>query len=191
VLGRLDVLPEAASRVIVVTSAENEAPSAAVALQLAALLARDRGGRVLLVDANFDRPELSAAGGAGGAPGLLDLLAGQIGFAEAARPTKLARLSVIGRGSPELRDEAGSTRSAWETFWKAEKAGYSAMVVHAGGLLNSREAAPIAKRGDCTLLVAERKVSRREPLSQAAELLAEAGASTLGVIYCEPAGRKA
>ncbi len=184
-LGKFDVLARDASRIIVVTSAENEASSATVALQLAVLMARDRDGRVLLVDANFDRPDLTAAFGLQKDAGLLDVLDGQSDPDKAMRPTKLPRLSFIGVGRPELRDEAGSSRQGWEQLIERCRREQNAIVVHAGGLLNSREAAPLAKRADRPLLVTNRETSKRKPLAQAAALLAEIGVPALGVIHCD------
>lgn len=184
-LGKLDVLARDASRILVVTSAENEASSATVALQLAVLMARDRDGRVLLVDANFDRPDLTAAFGAQKDAGLLDVLDGQSDPDKTVRPTRLPRLSFIGIGRPELRDEAGSTRQGWEKFIEQCRREQNAIVVHAGGLLNSREAAPLARRADRPLLVTNRKASQRSPLAQAAALLAEIGVPALGIIHCD------
>lgn len=184
-LGKLDVLARDASRILVVTSAEDEASSATVALQLAALVARDRDSRVLLVDANFDRPDLTRVFNADKDAGLLDVLDGQSDLAAAIRPTKLPRLSFIGMGRPDLRDEAGSTRQGWEKFIEQCQKGQNTIIVHAGGLLNSREAAPLAQRADRPLLVTNRQDSKRNSLARAAALLAEIGVPALGIIHCD------
>jgi Mrp family chromosome partitioning ATPase/capsular polysaccharide biosynthesis protein len=184
-LGKLDVLARDASRILVVTSAEDEASSATVALQLASLVARDRDSRVLLVDANFDRPDLTRVFNADKDAGLLDVLDGQSDLAAAIRPTKLARLSFIGMGRPDLRDEAGSTRQGWESFIEQCQKGQNTIIVHAGGLLNSREAAPLAQRADRPLLVTNRQDSKRNSLARAAALLAEIGVPALGIIHCD------
>jgi Mrp family chromosome partitioning ATPase len=184
-LGKLDVLARDASLILVVTSAEDEASSATVALQLAALVARDRDSRVLLVDANFDHPDLTGALNAQKDVGLLDVLAGQSDFETAVRPTKLPRLSFIGMGRPDLRDEAGSTRQGWGNFIEQCRKGQNTIIVHAGGLLNSREAAPLAQRADRPLLVTNRRDSKRNSLARAAALLAEIGVPALGIIHCD------
>jgi Mrp family chromosome partitioning ATPase/uncharacterized protein involved in exopolysaccharide biosynthesis len=184
-LGKLDVLARDASRILVVTSAEDEASSATVALQLAALVARDRDSRVLLVDANFDRPDLTGVFNAHKDVGLLDVLDGQSSLDAAIRPTKLPRLSFIGMGRPDLRDEAGSTRQGWESFIEQCRKGQNTIIVHAGGLLNSREAAPLAQRADRPLLVTNRQDSKRNSLARAAALLAEIGVPALGIIHCD------
>jgi Mrp family chromosome partitioning ATPase/capsular polysaccharide biosynthesis protein len=184
-LGKLDLLDRDRSPVIVVTSAENESSTATVALQLAALLARNREGSVLLADANFDHPALTEAGAVKNEPGLLDVLAGSSTAIEAARPTKLPRLAFIGTGRLNLRDETGSSREGWIRFLEYGRKNYGVIVIHATGLLNSREAAVLAKNADQSLLVTDRQVSKKPCLTQASSLLAGIGAPVLGVIHCE------
>ncbi|HZP61007.1 MAG TPA: hypothetical protein VFB27_11850 [Opitutaceae bacterium] len=184
-VGRLGLLDREKAGIVVVTSAEDEAATAEVALQLAALLARDREGNVLLAAANFDRPVLSEAAGAKTEPGLLEVLAGSTALNNAIRPTKLPHLAFIGTGRLELRDEAGSSREAWARLIEYCRKNYGTVVIHAGGLLNSREAAVLAKSADQSLLVTNRRASRRNCLGQAAAVLAGIGAPVLGVIHCD------
>ncbi|HTQ31672.1 MAG TPA: hypothetical protein VMI53_10735 [Opitutaceae bacterium] len=184
-LGRLDLLERKDSRVVVVTSAEDEASTALVALQLAVLLARDREGNVLLAEANFDAAELTEAAAAKTEPGLLDVLAGSCPVSNAIRPTKLPRLAFIGTGRLDLRDEAGSSREGWTRWLEHGRKNYGTVVIHAGGLLNSREAAVLAKDADQSLIVTNRHASRRDCLAQAAAVLAGMGAPALGVIHCD------
>ncbi|MGA3008244.1 MAG: Wzz/FepE/Etk N-terminal domain-containing protein, partial [Opitutaceae bacterium] len=188
-LGRLDLLERDPPRLIVVTSAENEAATAQVALQLAALLARDREGSVLLADANFDHPALTEAAAAQSDPGLLDVLAGTCSASEAARPTKLPRLAFMGAGRPDLRDEAGSSRKAWAQWLDYGRKNYGTVLIHAGGLLNSREAAVLAKTAGQALVVTDRRASKKPSLAQVAGLLAGIGAPVLGVIHCDVKSR--
>jgi Mrp family chromosome partitioning ATPase/uncharacterized protein involved in exopolysaccharide biosynthesis len=184
-LGRLDLIDRENSGVILVTSAENESSSAQVALQLAALMARNRNNRVLLVDANFDRPVLTEACGARKDAGLLDVLAGLADVNEIGRPTKLPRLSFLGVGCPDLRDEASSSRDGWARLLDHSRKNYGTVLIHAGGLLNSREAASLAKDAGQSLLATNFHATRKDRLAQAAVLLAGIGAPILGVIHCE------
>jgi Mrp family chromosome partitioning ATPase/uncharacterized protein involved in exopolysaccharide biosynthesis len=184
-LGKLDLLDQDHSRIIVVTSAENESLTATVALQLAALLACGREGNVLLADANFDDPSLTEAAAAKSEPGLLNVLAGSTPISNAVRPTKLPRLTFIGAGRLDLRDEAGSSREGWAQFFEHSRKDYSAVVIHAAGLLNSREAAALAKGADQSLVVTSRQASKKPLLAQVATLLSGIGAPALGVIHCD------
>lgn len=185
-MGKLDLLPRESSCVIAVTSAENEASTAALALQLAALLARDREGRVLLIDANFDQPSLTEAAVAKSEPGLLDVLAGYSPAGTAVvRPTKLPRLAFIGTGKLDLRDEAGSTRESWARFLEQSRKDYDVIVVQTGGLLNSREAAPLVKGAGQTFVVTNRQATKKDALGRAAALLTGIAAPVLGIIHCD------
>ncbi len=184
-LGKFDVLAADASRIIVVTTAENEASSASVALQLAVLLARDRGAQVVLIDADFDRAQLTRALQDKAAPGLLDALSGAVALAAVLRPTAQARLSFVGIGKAELRDEVGSNREAWNAFLAGCERQNYLLVVSAGGLLTSREGAALAKKSSHPLLVTDRRLSKRTSLRRAAKLLSEISVPALGVIHCD------
>ena len=184
-LGKLDLLDQDHSRVIVVTSAENESSTATVALQLASLLARKREASVLLADANFDHPALTEAAAAKSEPGLLEVLAGTSPANDAVRPTKLPRLAFIGTGRLDLRDEASSSREGWVRLLEYGRKNYDTVVIHGAGLLNSREAIVLTKSAGQSLLVTDRLLSKKPSLEQAAALLAGIGVPTLGVIHCD------
>lgn len=184
-LGKLEVLTDK-SPILIVGSAENEACSGSVALQLSVLLAKDRDSRVLLIDANFDQPSLTTASPAKGHAGLLETLTGSCA-PEATLKTSIAeRLNFIGVGKLALRDEAGFSRARWAKLLEYLGKENTTVVIHIGGLLNSREAASIAKSGSRIILVTERKLSKKQPLATASALLAEIGAQPLGVIHGTP-----
>jgi Mrp family chromosome partitioning ATPase/capsular polysaccharide biosynthesis protein len=192
-LSKIDLLKRDATRAIAITSANNESDTAGVALQIAALLARDRERRVLLIDANFDQSELSALSSAkiddkSSKPqnhGLLDVLAGQTSVAKAVCSTALPRLSFLSTGPLALRDEVGSNQEKWAQFWTACHSEYDTIVVHAGGLLNSREATVLTKTCAHALLVTHGAKSTRQAHQSAASLLVQIGATALGVIHCD------
>jgi Mrp family chromosome partitioning ATPase len=103
------------SNVIMVASASPGEGKSFIALNLARSMAADRD--VLLVDADFKKPELSAVFGLQGRPGLLDVLAGATSFHECVRPAEQPRLSVLPAGP--WRDDAGDLltgRAADELF---------------------------------------------------------------------------
>lgn len=186
-LGKLDVLTTEASRLIVVTTARNEAPGEAIGLQLAALMSRDQEGHVLLVDADFDRPALSQLFSKEPKAGLLDVLSGKSALGSVVQATDLPSLFILPLGTRELRDGAGSSRSGWDRFLDDAQKSYDKVVIVTGGLLNSREAAPLAKRALRPILVTGRKRSRRVDVAQASTLLREISAPALGVIHCDAA----
>jgi len=184
-LAKLDLLPREQARVILVASVANESASATVAWQLVALLARERDGGALLIDANFDRPALTTASEFSKEAGVLDLLMGQARLEQVQRPTKLARLFFVPVGRIQIRDEIGSVREAWPRFLEQALKLHKVVVVHAGGLLDSREAVPLAREAGRTLIVTSRGVSKKPAIKEAAALLTGAGAAVAGVIHCE------
>jgi uncharacterized protein involved in exopolysaccharide biosynthesis len=184
VLGRREALGGDATRVLAVTSALNESASGTVALQLAALLARDHCGRVLLVDANADRPSLAAAASAPHrtAPG--DRTSADAPAGVLVRPPGPNDL-VIGAGRLEIRGGSAPLGSAGRRAFAAAPPEYAAIVLHLPGLLNSRDAAALAKGADHVLVVSSRKRTRKDRLREAADLLTELEARVLGLVHCE------
>ncbi len=184
VLSRLDLISREKSHVLVVTSPENESATASISCQLAALQARDRDSRVLLIDANFETPLFDKVADAVTGPGLLDVLGGSTGdYAKAIRPTKLPRLFHIVTGSVQTRDEMGATRERWKGLLDHARSQFAAVIVHAPGLLNSREGAIIAKASDRVVIVTARGASTKGALSESVSLLTGAGVSVIGVIH--------
>lgn len=83
---------------IAVTSAVAGEGRTTVALGLAEMLASDLGVIVTLVDADFDRPTITERFGMVGAPGLSDVIRGDLGFAEVGTMAS-ERLHVVPAGS--------------------------------------------------------------------------------------------
>lgn len=181
-LSRLDVLAPETKSLLLVTSAENEAPSASLALQLSALLARSAAGPVLVVDANLEAPAFEPSPGDAG---LRAVLSGRASPEAAIRPTALARLAYLGPGSAGTETaDGGGSRASWSELLAYCRRHYTVTVVHAGGLLNSRAPAALAQSADLTLLVTRSGGSRKDTLGEARALLQSVGARILGAIHC-------
>jgi Mrp family chromosome partitioning ATPase len=186
VLARMDALDGEHPRVIAVTSPENESPTASVALNLAALMARARNGAVLLVDANFDGGALTRVASRPDAPGVIDV-SGGAELDAAIQPVSVPRMGFVGTGPVDRRDATGHGVESWRRAFASVKGSYPTIIVHLPGLLNSREAAALAKSADQVLLVTARRGSNRHSVKAAAGLLAELGTPVLGVVHCEGA----
>jgi Mrp family chromosome partitioning ATPase len=91
-------LPEATSRVLLFSAAAPEAGTSTVLLNLAITLAHDGKTKVLVADANLKRPAVAARLALKPAPGLCDVLAGQIPLAWALQPSPLPTLQVLAAG---------------------------------------------------------------------------------------------
>lgn len=88
-------------RAILISSAEPDEGKTFCAVNLALSLARERDLEVLLVDADFAKPEILSTLGIAGGPGLVDALCDRaIDVEECIINTDLANLSVLPAGRP-------------------------------------------------------------------------------------------
>jgi Mrp family chromosome partitioning ATPase len=93
-------LVEQGPRVLVFTAARPAAGTTTVILNLAVALTEDGPARVLVVDANFDRPAAAGRLGASAVSGLAEALAQTIPLAWAVQPTVVPKLHVLACGVP-------------------------------------------------------------------------------------------
>lgn len=91
---------EAGPRVVVLTAAVPVAGTTTVALNLAVSLTQDPSAKVLVVDANFDRPAAARRLGVAEAPGLAEVLGQTVPLAWALQPTAVANLHALAAGVP-------------------------------------------------------------------------------------------
>jgi Mrp family chromosome partitioning ATPase len=88
-------LPDAGARVLILSAAALEAGTTTVLLNLSITLAREPQTRVLIVDANLDRPAVASRLAAPAAPGLCEAVAGEIPLAWSLQPSPLPTLQVL------------------------------------------------------------------------------------------------
>jgi Mrp family chromosome partitioning ATPase len=91
-------LPDVTSRVLSFTAAAPEAGTTTVLLNLGITLARD-GQRVLVLDANVNRPGVAAKLALPSSPGLAEVLGGHVPLPWAIQPTAAAGLQAVAVGS--------------------------------------------------------------------------------------------
>lgn len=101
-------IPQTIPRVIQFAAAASEAGTSSVLLNLAVTLARQDSPRVLVVDANLDRPALARLLGVKSTPGLAEVLVKQIPLPWAVQPTVVPHLEVLAIGAI-----AGTTAEAF------------------------------------------------------------------------------
>ncbi len=89
---------EPGPRVTLFTSATGMAGTTTVMMNFAVSLTQEHGSRVLLVDANFNRPGISRRLGASESPGLAEVLGQAIPLAWALQPTPLTNLHLLSTG---------------------------------------------------------------------------------------------
>jgi Mrp family chromosome partitioning ATPase len=93
-----DQLPTPGSKSVLFTSAVPNSGTSTVVLNLAATLARDPNGTVLVVDAATGDPTLAKKLAAADAPGLAEVITQKVPLAWAVQPTPAARLHVLAAG---------------------------------------------------------------------------------------------
>lgn len=100
---------EAGSRVVVLTAAVPVAGTTTVVMNLAVSLTQDNPAKVLVVDANFDRPAAARRLGVAEAPGLAEVLGQTVPLAWALQPTPVTNLHVLASGVPVDGTDAAMT----------------------------------------------------------------------------------
>ena len=168
--------PGAAPKVILVTSPLNGDGKTVTAANLAASLAQ-KGGRVLVVDADLRAGRLADVFGVPSAPGLAELLAGDADPASATR-----RVSQSGGDSFELlpagRHSASSTEllSGAGSLIERLRGQYDYVVIDSPAVNVARDAQLISTASDLVLLVVRAGVTDRESVLYAREQLADSAA---------------
>lgn len=169
-----------AARVILVTSSVAGEGKTFIAGHLGPLLASE-GRRVLLVDTDLRVPSLHAAFGVPAGPGLTDMLAGEIGMADAAVSTHLGvKLLPVG-SSCDVADTWSPAR-AEQLVVALRQTPFDYVVIDSPPLLASAIASTLATGADDVLLVARSGVTRSRDLREARRLLERRGAALRGVV---------
>jgi len=105
------------ARMILVCSAQPDEGKTFCAINLALSMAAEKDVEILLVDADFAKPDVSKRLGMGEGPGLLDALAGQIDVEACIVDTDVPQLAILParcRGA-HARNSPGSTTAASKT----------------------------------------------------------------------------
>jgi len=95
-----------APRLLGITASRHGEGTSTTAAVFASILARRRGGRVAVVEANFRSPSFDTMFGIRRDSGLAELILGQKTLAEVAQPTEIPNLFAIGCGKPTLGPSA-------------------------------------------------------------------------------------
>ncbi len=90
-------------RTVLFTSGSPAAGTTTVTVNVAVALAQDPAARVLVIDANPDRPAVAARLGVADAPGLTDVLSQSVPLAWAIQSTAVPGLHVLAGGAPADR----------------------------------------------------------------------------------------
>jgi Mrp family chromosome partitioning ATPase len=182
--GILAQLTPGRGAVLMFTSPCDGRATAAVLAQLAPALAERTAGGVLLVDADFQHPQIAGQFGADAAAGLCEALSGKAGWSDAVRPTAVPRLHVL-PGGPLAAGQDGTGESPDLGRLLRELAPHYALVLVAAGPLSRPEAAPIAAACEGTYLVAPLGQTSRRAVRQAARAIRRCRGRLMGCVAVE------
>lgn len=176
--------PERPPRVLVVTSAMPSEGKSTISCNLAIALAQ-RGGRVLLLDADLRRSSLNSHLGleTGPTAGLSSILAGACESDPVKTPVpELPNLQFISAGprAPCPSELLASARmKAVLERWIGE---YDSVVIDTSPVLSTADSLPLAAKADAVLLVMRSGQSTRRAFTRMYDLLFRAKARVVGVI---------
>ena len=169
------------TRSILVTSAGPGDGKSTMAVNLAAGLALN-GRRILLIDANFRRPELHRIFGIGNEVGFSDVLNDINAFASAVRETTVPNLSVMPSGAkPGNSTELLESQLLLDAIERALEE-YDHVIFDSGPMLFVSESVALAPRVDGVVTVVRARSSSRGVLTRMRDSLRAVKAEHLGVI---------
>ena len=148
-----------------------------------ALTYSEAGMRVLLVDADFRRPQVAETLGIENAVGLTTMLVGAVDFEDAKVPWGDRAMWVLPAGEvpPNPAELLASAKMA--QVLDEIKSRFDIMIVDTAPLLSVADATIIAQNVDSTVVVVDVKRARIAQLSQALDALRTVRAEVAGVIF--------
>jgi succinoglycan biosynthesis transport protein ExoP len=169
------------TRTLLITSPNPGDGKTVIACNLAAGLALN-GRRILLVDANFKRPEIHKIFGVGNEVGLSDALNDINTFSSAVRETAVPNLSVITSGpKPSNPTELLESQLLLDFIERALEE-YDHVIFDSGPILFVSETVALAPRVDGVVSVVRARTSSRGVLARMRDSLRAVKAEHLGVV---------
>jgi polysaccharide biosynthesis transport protein len=169
-------------RCILITSAVGGEGKTTLAAQLAARCA-DSGVSTLLVDADLRRATLGETLGEPDAPGLADVLRGNLELEDVlVDPTQLGGCRFLAAGSPETNPGRVIQGSRTGALIEQLLRRFDIVIIDAPPVLPVPDALTLGRWADGVLLAARHDTSRLPLLQQAQKLLLNAGIPLLGVV---------
>jgi succinoglycan biosynthesis transport protein ExoP len=168
-------------RVVMITSAVGGEGKTSISSHLATSLAR-AGKKTLLVDCDLRKPSLHRVFELPGPSGFCELLRGEAGLAEAAQPTEVDGLSVVGGGTCDALALALLARGGISAIFAQFRQQYDFVIVDSSPVLPVTDSLLIAQEADGVLFSVLRDVSQVELIEAAYERLAVLSVPILGAV---------
>lgn len=172
---------ESQSRIVLVTSSVPGEGKSTTSMLMAASWAMARK-RVLLVDCDLRRKSTSIFLGLGESPGLAEVLAGQLGLAEAIHFDKKVGIAFIPAGSADANPADLLNSERMREVLTQLRDRYDHIVLDASPLLPVVDATVLSKLVDQILLIVEWRRTRRSSVLEAMKALAAESGLPLGVV---------
>jgi succinoglycan biosynthesis transport protein ExoP len=168
-------------RTLLVTSAVSGEGKTTLSGHLAISLTR-AGYRTLLIDGDLQAPSVHALFGLDGAPGLCELLRGEVEVADAVRPTAVPGLSVMPAGQWTLATRQMLMGDRWRAIKEQVEARFDFVVVDSSPLLLVSDTLLLAREADGVVLSVLLGVSHVTHVAETAARLRTVGAQLTGVV---------
>ncbi|HEY8667347.1 MAG TPA: polysaccharide biosynthesis tyrosine autokinase [Tepidisphaeraceae bacterium] len=169
------------TRSILITSPGPGDGKSTVATNLAAGLALN-GRRILLVDANFRRPELHRIFNINNDQGFADLLNSQENFVQTVQETGVPNLSVLPSGPKPANATELLESQLLIDFIERALVDYDHVIFDSGPLLITSETIAMASRVDGVVTVVRARTNSRGLLQRMRDALRQVKAENLGVV---------
>ena len=181
-LGKLDLIGKDKCRFVLVTSTSDNEGKTFTSLQMACALARDKRVKVLLIDGDFEKREISMILNHLDSEGLIEILCAGKNTADVICPTDIANLDFIPAGLIQDRMSLGFYRKSLRQAFDDVGSQYDTIIIDSAGILVSNDAALFASEVDGVIMVVKSGEIRREPYLNALMTLNQVGANILGTI---------
>jgi len=173
--------PDAAHKLIAVTSCQAEEGKSSTAVNLALTLSR-AGVRTLLVDGDLRRPQVADTFDIDGSAGVTTVLLGKVDLADAIWTHPDSGLAVLPSGVVPPNPAELLQTQAMSQLLERVRADHEVVIVDCAPLNPVTDAALLAARADGVLLVVRHARTTKDQLRSAVERLRQVGAAPMGVV---------
>jgi Mrp family chromosome partitioning ATPase len=180
----LSQLPSEGSAVLVFAGVSGGAAQAEMVTRLAAAIAGEVEGTVLIVDADFDDVGMGARLGLESHQGLADVLAGRASWREAVVPSGRQGVSVLGRGQTAHQDGGHLPSGALADLFAELRPRFRLVVLGANATCHD-DLSPLARFCDGGYLVVQLGHTPRRAAKKALQAFDKSGLPLLGCVVTD------